>query len=146
MSQMLINERPLFALPSLITLVGTEAAIILQQIHFALSQPKSGIILDDGQKYVWNTYEDWCNEYFPCWTAESVRPRFRKLEEMGLLVSRQPKKAVRDRTKYYRVNYDTLANLMRADSTHRTVGIQRFLLKVQRLQQRLLTETTAVSV
>lgn len=108
MSNLLIDERPLVLLPSLAALVGVEQAIILQQIHFAVNQPRSGKILADGEKYIWNTYEEWCADHFSFWTPESIRPRFKKLEIAGLLISQQPDKAQWKRHKYYRVNYTEL--------------------------------------
>jgi hypothetical protein len=113
--QLLIDERPLILLPSLIKLVGMDRAAILQQVHFLCGQPRSGQVLSDGFNYIWNTYEDWRDQYFDFWSVSSVKKHFAKLEKQGLLIAKQPNKGKWDRTKYYRVNYDELNLWLAAD-------------------------------
>lgn len=107
MRQYLINDRPLILLPTLAALVGVERAVILQQIHFALNQPKSGRVRD-GHKWIWNTYEEWKQDHFPFWTPRYIADQFRRLEKDGYLISCQPDKKAWQRHKYYRVNYDAV--------------------------------------
>lgn len=101
----LIDERPLVIQPTLITVFGWEDALVLQQIFFLQNTPRSGTDLDgDGRKWVWNTYEEWCREFFPFWKPDTLQRRMSSLEKAGLVLSQQPKKAQWDRTKYYRVD------------------------------------------
>lgn len=124
MSKLLIDERPLTVLPSLIALVGMERAVILQQVHYACQQPKSGAILSDNYKYVWNTYQDWQKDYFPFWKPENIKKHFLILEKEGYLVSCQPRLKYGDATKYYRVDEDFIAdktfenNIVNSDTPH----------------------------
>ncbi len=110
--KLLINERPLTLLPSLVKHVGLERAVILQQVHFICQQPKSGKDLDGtGEKWTWNTYEQWHEEHFTFWTARNIRNHFQKLEAEGLLLSRQPHLSDGNATKFYRLDYDRIAEL-----------------------------------
>lgn len=104
MSKFLIEERPLTVLPTLVKHLGFERAVLLQQIHWLVNQPHSGIVMDD-EKWVYGTYEEWCKDYFSFWEPRTLRHHVAKLEEQGLLVSCQPKAKQRDMTKYYRIDY-----------------------------------------
>jgi hypothetical protein len=113
-SKLLINETPLVILPSLVAVVGFEKAIILQQIQYLIQLPNAGQVLDDGQKYIWNTAKDF-TQFFPFWKPETIAKHLRQLETDGLLTSRQPRRF--DRTKYYRVNYEGLSSLLTPTSS-----------------------------
>ncbi len=104
--QFFIAEHPIVVLPSLVGVVGFARAVILQQIYYACHQPRSGRVLDDGYKWVWNTYKDWHNDYLPFLSERQIRRHILELEEKGFLKSCQANKADWDRTKYYRINYD----------------------------------------
>lgn len=114
-SKLSINESPLVVLPSLVKVIGLERAIILQQIQYLLQLPKSGQVLDDNHKYIWNTAKDFA-EFFTFWQPETIAKHLRQLETDGLLISQQPRKSEWDRTKYYRINYDQLAMLLKLQS------------------------------
>jgi DnaD/phage-associated family protein len=103
---LLIDEYPLLVLPSLATSIGLNEAIALQQLHYWLENPKGGVMLD-GERWVYNTYEDWQKDNFPFWSVRTVVRVFDHLEEMKLVVSMQ--QASYDRKKYYRIHYDNLA-------------------------------------
>lgn len=112
-TKLLLDDKPLVLLPQLAVVVGVEEAIILQQIHFLCGGYKSGVTLDDGEKYVWNTYEDWHKDVFPFWSVATIKRKFAHLESLNLLVSCKPKSDKYDHTKYYRVNTEELAKLNR---------------------------------
>jgi len=63
-SKLLIEERPLQVLKSLVMIVGLEKAIILQQIHWLLTLDSYGEILSDGHKYVWKSAKEFSRDYF----------------------------------------------------------------------------------
>lgn len=105
MSQYLISERPLIIQPTMVEVFGFEDSAILQQIFFLQNSPHSGADLDkDGLRWVWNTYDEWCADFFPFWKPDTLQRRISALEKRGLIVSRQPKKKDWNRTKYYRVD------------------------------------------
>lgn len=106
-SKLLINESPLTVLPSLVKIVGLERAIILQQIQYLLQQKNVGIVLD-GHKYIWNTAQEFKDNFFPFWEADSIRKHLRKLETDGFLITAKPLAAQRNHTKYYRIEYAKL--------------------------------------
>lgn len=108
MSKLLIDENPLILLPSLVTKMGLERALILQQIHYLCQSPKGGKTLEDGHKWTWQTYDEMVAEYFPFWSAKTVQYHILKLEKEGYLLSCQPNQKDWDATKFYRVNTDVL--------------------------------------
>lgn len=103
---LLIDEYPLIVLPSLAKAIGLNEAIALQQLHYWLNNPKGGVEMD-GERWVYNTYEEWQADNFTFWSVRTVMRTFANLEEMGLVISMQ--KASYDRKKYYRVHYDNLS-------------------------------------
>ena len=108
MSKLLIQESPLTFQPSLAVAIGLNEAIVLQQVHYWLNNPKNKGYEQDGFKWVYNTYKEWQENNFPFWSENTVQRTFASLEEMGLLISIQPMKHKYDRTKYYRIDYPKL--------------------------------------
>jgi hypothetical protein len=111
-SHLLINEPALQVLPSLALAVGLEEAIILQQLHYWLNNPKSeGRIDANGNKWVYNTYAEWQEDNFPFWSEDKIKRIFLKLEEQKVVISRQLDAKMRDMTKFYRIDYDVLCTM-----------------------------------
>ena len=105
-SNLLLDEYPLIVLPSLAEAVGLNEAIVLQQVHYWLQNPKGGVEVN-GHKWVYNTYEEWKKDNFPFWSTRTIIRIFKGLEDKSLLISMQ--KAAYDRKKYYRIHYDNLS-------------------------------------
>jgi hypothetical protein len=84
-----------------VELKSLPAAVILQQLHWCLEK-KWGRILDDGQRYIFNTYEDWRDRYFQCFSIPTLKRAFVLLERRRLVCSKQPEGRA-SRRKYYRL-------------------------------------------
>ena len=108
MSNLLLDDRPLVIQPKLIELLGDPTeAIILQQIHYWLVK---NINIKDGYSWVYNSMVDW-NKQFPWLSLKTLKRKFKSLEDKGLLITGNYNKAKFDRTKWYRIDYDTFSNL-----------------------------------
>ena len=108
-NNLLINEPPLQVLPSLAGKIGLNEAIILQQLHYWLENPKVGKVID-GIKWVYNTYGAW-KENFPFWSEHTIQRAIKNLEQLNLVISEQKERESYDRQKYYRINYAELESL-----------------------------------
>ncbi len=108
-SHLLINEPALQVLPSLAKVIGLNEAIVLQQLHYWLNNPKVGIE-KQGEKWIFNTYEEWV-ENFPFWSVSTIKRIFTSLEEQGVVISAQLDAKQRDMTKFYRIDYAQLDTL-----------------------------------
>lgn len=108
MSKLLIQESPLTFQPSLAVAIGLNEAIVLQQIHYWITNQKNKGYEQDGYKWVYNTYAEWKETNFPFWSENTIQRTFASLEEKGLVVSIQPMKSRYDRTKYYRIDHTKL--------------------------------------
>jgi hypothetical protein len=107
----LFSGSPLVVNPSLATLIGLDGAIILQQVHYWVSQNEAaGRNERDGFTWTYNTYDQWRHD-FPFWSARSIRRTIGHLEAMGLLVSGAYNRMSMDQTKWYRINYPALSAL-----------------------------------
>lgn len=112
MSNLLIDDRPIMFLPQLAKALGScERAIVLQQIHWLSRQPNSGTWAD-GLHWIWGTYDDWCRDYFPMWSPHTLAKHVRNLESAGVLISAQLRAHEHDRTKFYRIDYESLHSML----------------------------------
>lgn len=112
MTNLLIDERPILFLPSLAKALGScERAIVLQQIHWLLRLPNSGVWEDD-LHWVYGSYDEWCRDYFMMWSPHTLAKHIRNLEDTGVLISAQLRAKEHDRTKFYRINYETLHSML----------------------------------
>lgn len=110
-SNLLLDEHPLQVMPTLATLIGLNESIILQQVHYWLKhKEKTGQDYIDGHYWVYNTYEQW-QEQFPFWSIMTIRRTMTKLENKGLLIAGNYNKAGFDKTKWYTINYNALNSL-----------------------------------
>jgi hypothetical protein len=113
-SQLLINEPPLQVLPTLAQTIGLNEAIVLQQVHYWLN-PKFNNNFFENRYWVWNTYDQWKNQ-FPFWGMNTIRRAVANLEESGLLMSF----VTRDfkKIKYYSLDYDKLDQVFFCSETN----------------------------
>ncbi|PIC67998.1 MULTISPECIES: conserved phage C-terminal domain-containing protein [unclassified Sporosarcina] len=103
--KLLINEDPIPLLPSLAMKVGLNAALFLQQLHYRLNISKN---IRDGHKWVFNTYDDWMEE-FPFWSLNTIKRITYDLEQKGYLISTSKHNRMKiDNTKWYRIDYEQL--------------------------------------
>lgn len=110
MSKLLINEPALQVLPSLAKAVGLNEAIILQQVHYWLINPKVGREFR-GRKYVRNSIAEW-KENFPFWSETAIKRALTNLAADGLLESiDELNQMAQDRTLWYTINYDLIDKL-----------------------------------
>lgn len=110
MSKLLINDSPLIVLPRLALEIGPFEAMMLQQIHFLSSIPKSGKYID-GYHWIWNTYEEWHESYFPFLGIRTIQRIIHKLKKLNLIVTCRHNQKFNDQTLYYRVNTEEIDKL-----------------------------------
>ena len=65
----------------------------------------------DGHYWVYNTYEQW-QEQFPFFSIRTLRRTFTSLEKMGLLLTGNYNKVKFDQTKWYTIDYGTYENII----------------------------------
>ncbi|OXS70209.1 hypothetical protein B1B04_18775 [Lysinibacillus sp. KCTC 33748] len=104
---LLINEPPLQVLPTLAAEIGLNNAIVLQQVHYWLRVSTNN---RDGHKWVYKTIDEW-HEEFPFWSKRTLERVIQSLEDLEILVAGNYNKLKMDRTKWYRIKYETLCKL-----------------------------------
>ncbi|MDG6896507.1 hypothetical protein A6A19_00405 [Actinobacillus delphinicola] len=108
-NKLLIDDQPLQVLPNLAKLIGLNEAIVLQQIHYLLKISKN---YRDGYKWVYNSFEQWV-EIFPFWSMSTIKRIFKSLENSDLVISSSNQNKLKfDKTKWYRINYSKLNQLV----------------------------------
>lgn len=110
--KMLVDDYPLMFSPTLATEIGLSESIVIQQIHYWLEINKdANRNFHDGYYWTFNSYTEW-QEQFPFWSVRNIKRIFTSLEEKGLLIIGNYNRLKFDRTKWYRIDYDALTNLI----------------------------------
>jgi hypothetical protein len=104
------NDTTLSTSSALANIVGLNEALVLQRLNYWLTRPDVGVERD-GYKWVYNTYEQW-HENFRFWSTITIKRIFYRLEKAGLIISAQFDKGKWDQTKYYRIDYQALEKLI----------------------------------
>ena len=107
MSKLLINENPIMIQPTLVMKLGLNQAIIIQQVHYWLLKSPH---IKDGKRWIYNTYKDW-KQQFPFWSEKTIMRTFLALEKEGYVVSANYNRMKIDKTKWYSIDYDKLAEI-----------------------------------
>jgi hypothetical protein len=108
-SYLLINEPPLTVSPTLAVKIGLNEAIVIQQLHYWLNNPKNaGRVDEDDNKWVYNTYDEWQEGNFPFWSTDKIQRIFLDLKAAELIIVKQLDAKKRDMRNFYRIDYDKL--------------------------------------
>ncbi|AWO73905.1 replication protein [Geobacillus thermoleovorans] len=116
MATLLLDDQPLVILPQLAVAIGLNESIVVQQLHYWLEKSEN---VHDGYKWIYNTYEDW-REQFPFWSESTIRRIITKLEKIGIIVSANFNRSRIDKTKWYRIDYDKLAEFTSSNQDEQT--------------------------
>lgn len=109
-SKLLISESPLQVLPTLAVKIGLNEALMLQQVHYWISNPMNKNVRE-GRVWVYKTYAEWQQE-FPFWSLPTIKRTSLNLEKLGLLIASATfNRLITDRTKWYTIDYDKLDSL-----------------------------------
>lgn len=122
MSNLLLDDRPLVIQPKLAELLGDlDEAVILQQIHYWLEKRLN---IKDGYSWIYNSVKDW-NKQFKWLSEPTLKRKFKSLEDKGLLITGNYNKAKFDRTKWYRIDYDALDEMIHAKYQNDTTIVSK---------------------
>ncbi|RMC47729.1 helix-turn-helix transcriptional regulator [Lactobacillus sp. ESL0225] len=88
--------------------IGVDKAIMVSQISYWTDK---NINIREGYSWVYNTAKDW-QEQFDWLSIKTVQRYLKSLVKMGLLVADNFNKMRIDRTKWYRVDYEKLAEML----------------------------------
>ncbi len=104
---LLIREHPLQVLPALAAAIGLNEAIFLQQVHYWINRTEN---VREGYKWVYNSYTDW-HAQFPFWSIDTIKRTVHSLETQSLIFTANFNAHRMDKTKWYRINYERLAEI-----------------------------------
>jgi hypothetical protein len=111
-SNLLASGRVLLFLPSLVTAIGLNEAIVLQQIRYHLDDERRPRIWRE-TRWVRASVDRWQERDFPFWKHKTIRRTFDSLMQQGFLRTAQPNLARRDATKWYTIDFVALEPLAR---------------------------------
>jgi len=115
MNKLLIDEYPLMVLPTFAKKIGLKNAIFVQQIHFLTQNKEQNNDIythKDGYMWVYNTLDEWQENYFSFISKRTLKRVIKKCEQEGYIISTSKyNKSEYDKTKWYRINYDKISEL-----------------------------------
>jgi len=155
-SRLLYDERPLVVVPELAVAVGLNNAIALQQVHYWVRiNQRADKNFRDGYYWTYNTYEGW-REQFPFWSISTIKRIFLELESDDLIAAGSYNRLPIDRTKWYRVNYDRLAESVKLTQSasgndpmvgsKRTDGRVKMTLPLPEIKTEITTENRVMEI
>ena len=107
-SKYLINEDPIFFLPTLATQLGLNEAILLQKIHGWLQcTPKEHV----GRSWIYNTYKSW-HEQLPFMSEITIKRAVKNLIEKKIIITENFNKNSFDKTLWYSIDYEKLNEIV----------------------------------
>lgn len=101
---LVIEGSPLAVLPGLAIRIGTNGALILQQIHYWLEKSKHTI---DGCKWIYNSYESW-HRQFPFISLRTIKREVAALRDLQLIRVERFQKHRWNQTNWYTIDYQRL--------------------------------------
>lgn len=101
----ILTERGLMFSASLAAEVGLNEAIAIQQVIFWTVETESGVVDDNGRRWIYNTYHKWQSQ-FPFWSVDTVKRVMTSLREKNLILVEKLRKSNHDHTNYYTVNWE----------------------------------------
>ena len=111
-------NNPLILNKELAQLVGEKDSIVLQQLHYWVSNNEKKDRKSYFKKGIWwthNTYEEW-HEEFPFWSLSTIKRIFARLKKRGAIIIEKINKKRYDQTNWYRIDYDLLGLKMSQSS------------------------------
>lgn len=135
MSKLLLDDYPLVILPLLAKEIGLNEAVVLQQVHYWLTNAHLGKF-DNGVHWIKNSIPAWQRDNFPFFSVDTVKRTLANLREAGFLQVRNDlNRNHTDRTLWYTIDYAKLQN----------ASVQNALMdqgKIHRSLSETTTETT----
>ena len=117
-SKYLINEDPIFFLPTLAVAIGLNEAILLQKIHGWLQcTPKEHV----GRNWIYNSYKSW-HEQLPFMSESTIKRAIKNLIDSGIVITHNFNKNTFDKTLWYSIDYEKInENVRTIDSVKMTL-------------------------
>ena len=107
-SKYLINEDPIFFLPTLAVGVGLNEAILLQKIHGWLQcTPKEHV----GKSWIYNSYKSW-HEQLPFMSETAIKRAIKNLIDREIIITENFNKNSFDKTLWYSIDYEKLSKFV----------------------------------
>lgn len=100
---------------------GLNKAIVINQLNYWNNKNENkNRNYFDGYFWSYNSYEGWAKTNFPFWSPATVKRIFTSLENDGIIVSCKNNRLKIDNTKWYRINYERLQEIIDIVEKHRS--------------------------
>lgn len=121
---LLEQDKCLVLQPELVKLVGRSAALLFQQIHYWISSNDTIGMIHEGQKWIYNSYDNWVKDLKTV-SKSTINRSIRVLRNFDLVLVEKLSFHKSNRTNWYTINYKKLDDLLRSvkeDVSHRKLA------------------------
>jgi hypothetical protein len=133
---LLLDDYPLVVLPRLAEKIGLNEALFLQQVQYWLNNSNKVI---DNQKWIYNSFENW-QKQFPFWSIRTLKRIVKKLTDDDFLITNQLDQNRFNRTNWYSINYDKIAQINDSDKMAQSKKKQQESAKLTQQESANLTQ------
>ena len=106
----LVDEDPIYFLPTLAVGIGLNEAILLQKLHGWLKcTPKEHI----GRNWIYNSYKSW-HEQLPFMSETAIKRATKNLIDKGIIITENFNKNSFDKTLWYSIDYEKLTSVVQS--------------------------------
>ena len=119
-SKYIINEDPIFFLPTLAVGIGLNEAILIQKIHGWLNcTPKENV----GRNWIYNSYKSW-HEQLPFLSESTIKRTMKNLIDLKIIITENFNSNKFDKTLWYSIDYEKLNEIVEnSDSVKMTLAL-----------------------
>lgn len=105
---------------------GLNKAIFINQLNYWLEiNEKVNKNFRDGHYWVYNSYESWAENDFQYWSPDTIKRIVSSLENTGVIISANYNKLKIDKTKWYRIDYKRLQEIIDIVSDSGDEGLEK---------------------
>lgn len=108
---LLTGDKCLVMQPELIKAVGKSAALLLQQIHYWIENPKITGKFYQEKKWIANSYECWSTD-LKIISSSTIKRAVKNLKDLGILLVEKLSSFKSNRTNWYTINYERIAEII----------------------------------
>lgn len=94
--------------------IGFNEAVVLRQVYYWVEiNEANNRNFHDGKYWCYNTMKMWQQENFPFWSTKTIERAFKKLTDIGVIITGNYNKDGRDKTKWYAIDFDVFERIIK---------------------------------
>lgn len=94
--------------------IGFNEAVVLRQVYYWIEINEANKRnYHDGKYWCYNTMKTWQKDNFPFWSTKTIERAFKKLTDIGVIITGNYNKDGRDKTKWYTIDFNVFEKIIK---------------------------------